>query len=421
MGRPMIMPNEEPLPPQIQEPLDQYLDESGAIATIALPLSHLVETTEDNELDAFAKHGSGIEGDVFAMVFLEYFTKQPPKSVNPAMQVVCGEATLALANSLEHSKVFGLRFWKLLGVLLQGKRAVFAALALMAIIGLGVAGAWIEIEHEVIASGSLLPTEKSQVFANVDGIVKELYVSDGDSVSAGDKLFLLENADLETRAENLVGQIQTTTKRLSSVQALRLDPSIEATQANRLAIEERQLESELGNLRDQHALIKNQQAELTIVSPIDGTVSGWQLERQLADRPVSRGNLLVSIVNQEGPWSLRLQVPDKDAGPVLECLREQPTLALRFAVATQPESTFSGTLDSLSTAARQNDDGENVLDANASVHMEEIAELRTFQSTDGRVGADVTAKIQCGKRSVLRSWFGDVFDFAHRNILFYFR
>ena len=29
MSRPLVLPGEEPLPPQIQEPLDQYLDESG--------------------------------------------------------------------------------------------------------------------------------------------------------------------------------------------------------------------------------------------------------------------------------------------------------------------------------------------------------------------------------------------------------
>ncbi len=47
-------------------------------------------------------------------------------------------------------------------------------------------------------------------------------------------------------------------------------------------------------------------------------------------------------------------------------------------------------------------------------------QLDAFDPSDMRVGADVTAKIACGKRSVLRSWFSDVFDFAHRNVLFYF-
>ena len=72
--------------------------------------------------------------------------------------------------------------------------------------------------------------------------------------------------------------------------------------------------------------------------------------------------------------------------------------------------------------------GQHVIDATAKVLIGErhkattgnADELDDFHPTDTRVGADVTAKITCGKRSVLRSWFSDVFDFMHRNVLFYF-
>lgn len=454
LARPLIMPGEEPLPPQIQLPLDEYLDETGVTTAIALPLNELRESNDDNELDAFYKNIDDVDGEIFAVMFLEYFTTKPPSAISPAMQVVSGEATLALGNALQHQTVFGLRFWKLLGKLFGGRRLAFVMSALLAIVGAVTAAAWIEIEHEVVATGTVVPAQQSQVFASVDGIVKELFVADGDTVSAGDRLMLLENADLETRAENLTGEIQTASQRLLSVQSLRLSPTIDPNQSNRLAIEERQLQSELSNLRSQQDLIKQQQEKLIIVSPIDGTVSGWQLQRQLSDRPVTRGNALLSIVNHEGPWSLRLQIPDKDAGPVLQCFEENSQLDVRFAVATQPESTYAATLDSLSTAARQNDKGDNVVDATARILISGVSpeedvelagsdeadsetrafnpvndsgspgdrsEFQIFRSRDARVGADVTAKITCGKRSVLKSWFGDVFDFANRNILFYFR
>ncbi len=44
MSRPLVLPSEEPLPPQIQEPLDEYLDESGVMTAVILPL-HAPTTT----------------------------------------------------------------------------------------------------------------------------------------------------------------------------------------------------------------------------------------------------------------------------------------------------------------------------------------------------------------------------------------
>ena len=136
---------------------------------------------------------------------------------------------------------------------------------------------------------------------------------------------------MESRAEALAGEIQTTSRRLASLKSVRLTGDNGAGQSSRMVLEERQLESELANLRSQQEVLRHQQAALTITSPIAGTIVGWQLQRRLADRPVSRGNLLVSVVDHSGPWALQLDLPDQDAGPVLESIRArgQPARDLR--------------------------------------------------------------------------------------------
>lgn len=301
-----------------------------------------------------------------------------------------------------------------------------------AVIGLVllVAAANLPVQHHVIATGTAEPANRRQVFATVDGIVKTIHVVDGESVQQGQPLFQIESAELESQAEALVGQIQTASQRLASVRALRLSSTADPAQSSRLALEERQLESDLANHGAQLEIVRAQQAELTVISPIDGKVVGWQLTRRLADRPVSRGNLLVSIVNYSGPWSLRLSIPDQQSGPVLEAALGDPHLPVRFAVATEPEASYRATLESIATAARLNESGQHVIDATAIVaatgHLasgqEELpGNFDPFHGDDARVGADVTAKIACGERSLLRSWFSDVFDFMHRNVLFYFR
>ena len=243
-------------------------------------------------------------------------------------------------------------------------------------------------------------------------------------------MLTLQNADLESQAESLAGEIQTASERLAAMFAVRLsetnrDSSSTRSSSSRLAMEERQLKSELTNLRQQQDVVHDQMKTLTINAPIDGTVVGWQLERRLLDRPVSRGNLLISIVDENGPWSLKLNIPDDDAGPVIESNRASGESEIEFAVATLPSSTFRADMQSISTAARMDSQGQHVIDAKASVVIESNSNstedaFDTFDPSMMRSGADVTAKIKCGQRSILRSWFGDVFDFVHRNILFYF-
>ena len=271
----------------------------------------------------------------------------------------------------------------------------------------------IQVEHHVIATGKMEPANRREVFAPLDGVVKTLHVTDGQLVRAGDPILRLENADLESQAETLAGKIQTSTQRLSSLAGMRLQESGDVEASGRLAMEQRQLESELANLRTQLTILEAQQAQLTVTSPIDGKVVAWQLDRRLSNRPITRGNLLISVVDPSGPWTLDLDIPDHDAGPVLEASREDGSLPIEFAVATEPEKSFTAELQSIATAARLNAGGMHIIDADATVTGDSVP-------SNLRSGADVTAKIACGRRSVLRSWFSDVFDFVHRNVLFYF-
>jgi multidrug efflux pump subunit AcrA (membrane-fusion protein) len=423
-SRPMILPSEEQLPPQIQEPLDHYLDESSVMTAVLIPLrapdsSLAVDETEVVDVDSL----SG-QGDIIGVIVLEYFAGRAPATVDPKMNLVAGEASLALRNSLEHKQIFGLSLWKAIGGLVQSSRLPIVTTTVLVAVGLLLGSLIIQVEHYVVAKGSAEPTARREVYAPMGGIVKKLHVHDGQMVNAGDLLFELENSELENRAESLAGEIQTAAQRLNSILAMRLSSSADPQQSSRMALEERQLKSELANLRAQQKIVVLQQKELSITSPIDGTVIGWQLKRRLTDRPIARGDLLISVADHNGPWSLRLQVPDRDAGPILTFAQGNQKLPVRFAVATHPEASFAATLHCVSTAARMDQWGEHVIDATASVTVEAAESMSqnmdTFLPGEMRIGADVTAKIACGKRTILRSWFGDVFDFVHRNILFYF-
>lgn len=422
MSRPMVLPGTEPLPPQLQTPLDDYLDETGVAGAIVLPLhspddaASVVDDVDATSFDAL--HG---DGECLAVMVLEYFTGDMPTEVNVPMSIVAGESAIALRNAIEHRSVFGLRLWKAVGKTVAGPRWPWLAGGAAAALALLIASMVIRIDHQVIAAGTAEPSMRREVFAGIDGVVTRLYVTDGQTVAAGDKLFELENAELESRAEALAGEIQTASQRLASIQAVRLSGSTDPDQSSRMAIEERQVQSELTSLQGQLKVVQSQQDELVIHSPIAGVVVGWQLDRRLNNRPVARGNVLASVVDPSGPWSLRLQIRDADAGDVIDAAKENANLPISFAVATQPESSFVAELSSIATASRLDETGQYVIDADAVIQMDAPEnDSAIFDVQSMRSGADVTAKIACGKRSILRSWFGDVFDFVHRNVLFYF-
>ncbi len=218
-----------------------------------------------------------------------------------------------------------------------------------------------------MATGTAEPVQRRDLFAAVDGSVQQLHVHDGQQVAQGALMIQLENPELQNRAESLAGQIQTTAGRLASIQAVRLSSRDEAAQSSRLVLEARQLETELENLRAQQQVLKGQLDDLSVISPIAGTVVAWQMERRLMGRPVNRGNLLCTVTNPEGPWKLRLTVPEQNAGPIVDESKRNQPLSVHFAVATMPEKTFQATLDGLSYAARMDEFGNRVIDLSATV------------------------------------------------------
>ncbi|MFG0262533.1 MAG: HlyD family efflux transporter periplasmic adaptor subunit, partial [Novipirellula sp. JB048] len=353
----------------------------------------------------------------------EYFRGHDSLEVSGVMQAVACESSVALHNAIEHEGILGLRVWRTLGRVQRSGKRFWIVAAIAMFVSLAVASMVVQVDHYIIATGSVAPTLRRQVFAAHEGVVKSLYVVDGQAVDEGTPLIQLENAELQRNGDSIAGQIQTMLQRMSSIKAVRLSGESKQTPSTRMAVEQQQLESELANLRAQYAIIEAQQQDLLIRSPLKGTVVGWQLEKRLTQRPVSRGDLLLGVVDESGPWELKLQIPDRDAGALLRSVKQNERLPVTFAVATQPERSYDARLKDVATAARIDERKQAVIDTTARVVLRPRSPSTSdvFDPQDVRIGADVIARVYCGQRSVLKSWFSDVFDFVNRNVLFYFR
>jgi hypothetical protein len=119
----------------------------------------------------------------------------------------------------------------------------------------------------------------------------------------------------------------------------------------------------------------------------------------------------MSVANVDGAWILELQIPDDRAGYVLAAAEESADkLAVSFMLATEPSVTHQGRLDQIAGVSETIDEQGPTTTAIASIDRAAIPQLRP--------GATVTAKIDCGKRSIGYVWLHDVIDVFRTRVIF---
>jgi len=129
---------------------------------------------------------------------------------------------------------------------------------------------------------------------------------------------------------------------------------------------------------------------------------------------------VVSLTEREtaptvcGPWRLELEVEEYRVGHILRAQRELGTneLDVEYVLATNVEVPLHGKLQRLSTRANASEKTGSVVLAYVRIDPTELPMLR--------IGAEVRAKIACGKRSLGYVFFGDVVEFFQKQAFTWF-
>ncbi len=113
-------------------------------------------------------------------------------------------------------------------------------------------------------------------------------------------------------------------------------------------------------LMRQHQLLEAQETELHVTSPIAGQVLTWDLPQLLQSRPVHRGQALMTIADPQGPWDLELEIPDRDAGHVLEAQQAAKGTPLQatYRMATDPGTSHETTVDRVAQSIERTASGD---------------------------------------------------------------
>lgn len=407
-------------PPEIRDALEIYVDESGSKAVI-ITLLHKPNSDPTEDKVVFGCLIAEQIGDELA-----------PTDAQARNEVVSRHSSTALWNASETDRIFLRPMLKAIGSpkrFFRGRTLAKILAVLGIILTTILVMAFVPWELTIEGRGSLLPDNRRILYAPEKGIVAKVLVEHGEKVAKGQLLLQMESKELEKELREVIRQEFEARDRLITLQKELLRPRPEEKQ--RLVGEQAETEIKHRTAQEQRAILEDQIRSLSINAPFDGIVtSPFEPQKELASRPVEIGQELMHVASLEGNWVEIVEVPDDDMGPVLQAKAkldaeiaagtkpEGSTLPAYFVAATDPEHRYHGSVVRIASKAETVED-RHVVKVEVAFPPEVKEEfMRRNHVTDPRVGAEVRARIQCGKARLAYVLFRDVVHVWYETVLF---
>jgi multidrug efflux pump subunit AcrA (membrane-fusion protein) len=395
----------EELSPELERLLTAYLDESHARCLAVLPLHLPAEGPESHP------------GKSVGAIVVEHFSGHMGAQQQGLLHGTCTHAAVALKNASELDSLPLARLLRKVRWVTRAGRLVKIGLVL-GVLAVAVAVlAIMPADFNVEARGELQPTRLHDVFARSDGTVTDLRVEHGQPVRSGELLAALRRPQLDFEFKQVWGELQTARKKLASIEAERLRLRVETDEQRqryaKLTADEEEVRESVRGLQEQYAVLQRQQAELEVRSPAKGEILTWNVRRLLEDRPVSRGQAMLTVGDLSGPWRLELRVPDRRVAHVLAAQKQRQSdqpLDVTWLMAAQPGVRLSGTVESIAMRCEAAESEPPYVAVRVAVDRDEVPELVP--------GAGVKATIHCGRRAVGYVWLHDLLDAIRTWLLF---
>jgi multidrug efflux pump subunit AcrA (membrane-fusion protein) len=437
------------LAPQVEKAVNEYVDESHTKQIAVLPIREMDPHADDKTRDKQRENMLG------AIVIEQLVDSRSPEGLLQRVDVVRRHSATALTNAQSHEGLFLLPVWRMIGksrVLVTARnlpKTIAAAIAITAAI---VAMWLVPWDFNISADGKLVPETRAYVFAAADGTVTDVPVTEGQIVKKGDLLAAQESLPLRQQLAKLEGDLASNDSAYRSAEerrsallrarSSRNERSQSSVDGLEIGGEIERLTAERASLLEQVRILNEQLDHLRITSPIDGKVVTWKVQDVLRSRPVTTGTRVMEIADPTKNWEAEIDVPEAKMGHVVRQLRklqaEDPNaqLEVTFILATHPgrEDQIKGHVNpaKIQPSAEVNGEKGNGVRMTVSFDQNELAKLADgsvdADSPDAvaelkknlKVGADVKAKIHCGREPIGYVWFHELWEFIQSRILFRF-
>ena len=406
-------PADEEIPPQVSGLLDEYLVSSATRSLVILPIFETAAVLVDYSEMEDKRPTNVIGGIVF-----EHCSEQwNREDVSDSIDFIGQHGGDALRNANRHHALFLYPLWNLLGksrLLTAPKMLPWTSLVLASTIVTMLVLFFMRVPFYVPAEGVLVPRDRMWVFSQVSGDVENVVVDNGSVVTKGETLLTLRNEELRMRIEETLGRISMLQQRKSLVEYSSFENLQDKSGANQ-AENATSIQAEIDSLSKQLGLLSKMETKLKVVSPSNGEVITWDVQRKLTGRTVNPSQLLMEIADSNAPWQLELDVIDRNAGHLLRGWQvgNSEGLKVKFSLVADPNQTFVGKVVGVGNAMRLNSENQQVI--SVRVEIEDEDKLKLKQAKSG-----VAAKIYCGYETSLGYlWFHEVPETIRRYVLFY--
>lgn len=420
----------EDLPAQLEEAIEDYVDLSHGRTVTVLPIRQperklegdvLAERNETNE--------ARVRRDIIGALIVEQIeTQLSRQTLEGRVDLVYEHACRAISNSMNHSNILFMPLWRFLDRCLWMFRgsALPKTASILGLLAAGLLSMFlIPMDFDLQGNGKLKPTVERQVFAHADGEVEAVLVKHGQEVKKDQTLVKLKNNELEQQIQTTMGQYKQSLQQAYGWKR-QLDSATTLTEAERIRVQQdyNQAEQEAFNRQAELNLLVERQSKLERLSPIDGLVTTWDVEKVLTARPVVTGQVLMTVADPDKPWEVEVMMPEKrmryldgafaDDRVVKTDDKGEKYLEVEIILMTKPDTKHYGKLYQPAVGQRAELDPED----GAVVRLRCVPNDKALLEISKRPGARVMADVKCGKRSVAFVVFYEVIEWIRANILF---
>ncbi len=393
--------------PQVEDAVQEYVDEVHSKAVAIIPLKEPHDQT-----DPLAN--PKVLG---ALIIEQIEDSRPREGMTQRIDVVSEHSALALSNTTEHHDLFLMPVWRAIGKsrwVVEARQLPYTISILIALVVISLFMFLWPTDFTLNASGTLEPAVKRQIFATNDGRISEVLVRHREPVSKGQVLARIRSSELEEQLALSEGNLEGVRAQITTTSRSLENPNRGVTEGDRIRMqgELNKLLQHERSLRAQLQLIREQIKDLEVRSPIDGEVVSWKVRDRLINRPVGKGEVLMTVVEPQSDWELELLMAENRMGAINDARSELgEDLDVEYRTATDPGTSLQGKVKEIARAAEVHGEDGNTVMITVAIDKNDLL-------TEPRPGATVTAKVNCGRASIGYVWFHDLIAFIQSKILF---
>jgi biotin carboxyl carrier protein len=405
----------EDLPPQIEQAIEEYVDQSYTKSLAVVPLRKPKPADANQQPTvALTESEQAHQGPIVGALIVEQIESEIPREIlAPRLDMVYEHSTRAIANALEHHNLFLMPVWRAIGksrVIVQGRNLPKTVLISAAVLILLAVGLIWQTDFDMRAKGTLQPVKKRDVFAPISGEVREILKDNGQMVEQGEILVRLRNPELERRLQQVEGDFNTALEKASAYSQQLISPTSKLTEAerNQAQTELATVRRQLGSLEKQLKLVQEQAEQLTVRSPIKGKIISWDIRKTLLNRPVETGQVLMTVAAADTDYEVELYMPERKMKHLTSAREDakransEDDLDVVFILMTDPGVYHYGKLARVHGAAEPHEEHGNIV----RLHVQPNDKL-----VNPRPGATLTADVHCGRAPLLWNWLHEAWEY----------